>query len=385
MATERAQLLLSWLEDAQKDIFNSAEQDVGEAELTAAVMVPYLTDSRKKLKMTQLQLCVLDQMLLLLEKLESPDLLNSPSVPDTGADIQAHLKGLKSTYSEGVQRVQECITALQDRMELAGQKKEHLEKLLCCLERKKEELKEKQRIKEKRDIKKEKLNSAKLQELEESLLAGQRALHLSEQRISKLMTETDTCLASLDSWTLLRDGLQQSLQATLGLTGYKLLWVGPQQLSVELLPQVHRPDLVNLKPLSLSLTWGSDGLFRIQSQGAGEILNEYQQGPLAHLSATLHEITQRYLSQGEMLAEIQELHSRFAIDWRPAQRLLVFLKSASVVCHLNVGEGYPSRGHATLLSVRGEREPLNITALQPPQTNPSLTEWLEFLTGCPDV
>ncbi|XP_035253166.1 uncharacterized protein si:dkey-225f5.4 isoform X2 [Anguilla rostrata] len=348
-------------------------------------MVPYLTDSRKKLKMTQLQLSVLDRMLLLLESAQPPHLLDGSPVPDTGADTRACLGALKSAYAEGVERVEGLIAALLDRMDQAGRKKEQLQQLLCALERKKEELEEQQRMKEKKDVKEEKLSSLKLQELEESLLASQRALHLTERRISELVAQTDAYLTSLDSWTLLRDGLQRSVQATLGLTGYKLLWAGPLELCVELVPQVHRPDLANLRPLPLTLTWTPDGLFNIQSQEAAGILDGALQGPLSQVSSTLQEVCQRYLSQGEMLAEIQEMHSRFAIDWRPAQRLLVFLKSASVVCHLSVGEGYPSRGRASLVSIRGEKGPLNIDALQAPQVNPSLSEWLEFLSSCPEI
>lgn len=56
--------------------------------------------------------------------------------------------------------------------------------------------------------------------------------------------------------------------------------------------------------------------------------------------------------------------TRFAIDWRPAQRLLVFLKTASVVCHLEVGEGYPSGGSAKLVAVRKDNHDLDITTLQ---------------------
>ncbi|KAJ8345277.1 hypothetical protein SKAU_G00294700 [Synaphobranchus kaupii] len=386
MATERAQLLVNWYEAGQKDVFSAPEvQDAGEMEPPAAVMVPYLADSRKKLKMIQLPLCVLDHLLLLLESAQSPHLLNTPSPQHTGADTRARLEALKSEYSEGVQRVEGHIAALLERIERAGRKKEQLEQLLSTLERKKEELKDKQRMKEKKDMKEEKLNRMKLQGLENSLLASQGALQLSERHISELVAQTDAHLARVDNWTLLRDGLQQSVQATLGLTGYKLLWVGPQEVCVELVPQVYRPDLANLKPLPLSLTWSLDGLFTIQSQGTAGILDGALQGPLSQVSAALQEITQRYLSQGEMLAEIQEMHSRFAIDWRPAQRLLVFLRSALVVCHFNVGEGYPSTGRASLLSVRGEKGPLNIDALRPPQVNPSLTEWLEFLTSCPDI
>ncbi|KAJ8251683.1 hypothetical protein GJAV_G00223990 [Gymnothorax javanicus] len=385
MATERALLLQSWYEAAQKDVLSAADgHDAGDTEPPAAVIVSYLTDSRKRLKVTQQQLCMLDLMLQFLENVQPTDLLDGSPDSDTDADARVRLAALKSAYAEGVERAEGLIAALLDRLEQAGRKKEELEHLLCVLGKKKEELEEKQKMKEKEDLKEERLNSLKLQKLEDSLLNSQRALQASERRIAELMAQTDAHLDSLDSWTLLWDGRQQSLEATLGPTGYKLLWLGPQELSLELIPQVHRPDLTSLKPLSLSLTWTSDGFFNIQSQDAAGSLDVASQGPLSQVSVSLQEITQQYLSQGEMLAEIQDIHSRFAIDWRPDQRLLVFLKSASVVCHLCVAEGYPSRGCVSLVSVRGEKGPVNIDSVEPPQANPSLTDWLEFLTYCPD-
>lgn len=55
---------------------------------------------------------------------------------------------------------------------------------------------------------------------------------------------------------------------------------------------------------------------------------------------------------------------RFAIDWCPAKRLLIFLKSATTVCHLELDEGYPSAGRARLLCVRKDGNLLDLTDLQ---------------------
>ncbi|KAG7459604.1 hypothetical protein MATL_G00212530 [Megalops atlanticus] len=384
MATERAQLLLSCCDAARKDVFCGTEgQEAGEAELPGAVMVPYLKDTRRKLKVAQLQLCVMDYMLHLLESMESPDVLN-PSILDTGEDGRARLKELKSEHIAGLQQAQEHITALLDRMEQVQLKRERLEQLLAALERKREEVKEKERMKM-QNRRAERLNSVRLQELEESLQAGRSALRQSELAILELQAQKDACLAGLDSWALLQDGLQQSVEMRLQFEGCLLRLVGRQEVCVELLPRACRPDLGDLKPLSLSLTLSPDGLFTLQSQGATGVLDESLQGPLTQVSSALEEIIQRYLSEGEMLAEIQGLHQRFAIDWDPVQRMLIFLKTASVVCHLRVEDGYPNRGRASLLSVRKERDCPDISTLQPPQVNPSLTQWLVFLSTCPDL
>lgn len=57
----------------------------------------------------------------------------------------------------------------------------------------------------------------------------------------------------------------------------------------------------------------------------------------------------------------------FAIDWRPAQRLLVYLKSAALVCHLEVEEGYPNAGQTQLLSVQRDGRPVDTSVLKVPE------------------
>ncbi|KAL4657853.1 ZW10 interactor [Arapaima gigas] len=385
MAAEKVSLLLERCEAAQKLVFSVEDgQEVGEAETPASVMVPYLIDSRRKLKLMSRQQCVLDYFLILLETLESPDeLLNNPCPQNIGRYENAHAKwkALKSEYREGVQRVQDSIVILQDKMEQANKKKEMIGQLMTNLERKRAEMKEKERLKQKMNKKAERQASAKLQELELAEDACQRALQQMEQKMTHLRAEIDSCQATLDSWTELRDELKGSIQATLEMTGYRLQWVGEKELCVELRPQVYQPSLGDVNPLCLSLTWTTDGIFHIKaSQGAMDLLPESLHGPLSQVSTALLEIMQSYLSQSEMLAEIQHLQSRFAIDWRPTGRQLIFLKSSSIVCHLHVEMGYPSKGRVSLVSVRGEKGPVNISSLQPLHENASLTEWLKYLS-----
>ena len=54
----------------------------------------------------------------------------------------------------------------------------------------------------------------------------------------------------------------------------------------------------------------------------------------------------------------------FAIDWRPGQRLLLYLKSAALVCHLQVEEGYPSAGQARLVCVQRDGRAVDTSGLQ---------------------
>ncbi|XP_018611775.1 uncharacterized protein si:dkey-225f5.4 [Scleropages formosus] len=388
MAGEKVAVLQQWCERAQKAVLGVEEgQEVVEAEPPASVMVPYLVNSRQKLKLMCRQQCVLDYILQLLETLESPDeLLNNPCPQDIDETGHAKWKALKNEYREGVRRVQDSIVMLQEKMEQANKKKEMTSQLLTDLERKKAESKEKERLKQKMDKKAERQANAKLQELESAEEACQRTLQLMEQKITCLRAQMDSCLAQLDSWMVQRDDLQGSVQATLGLTGYRLRWVGEEELCVELRPQVCQPSLGDLDPLFLSLTWSADGIFHIKaSKGPVDLVPEPLHGPLSQVSTALLEVMQSYLSQSKMLAEIQNLHSRFAIDWRPTQQELVFLKSSSVVCHLHVEAGYPSKGRVSLLSVRGEKGPISISSVQPPHENASLTEWLEYLSSSSQV
>lgn len=71
---------------------------------------------------------------------------------------------------------------------------------------------------------------------------------------------------------------------------------------------------------------------------------------------------------------------RFAIDWCPAKRLLIFLKSATTVCHLELDEGYPSSGCAKLLAVRKDGNLLNLSALQVKLSGKILL-WLNLVQG----
>ncbi|KAM9346596.1 uncharacterized protein ABDE67_013216 [Symphorus nematophorus] len=117
--------------------------------------------------------------------------------------------------------------------------------------------------------------------------------------------------------------------------------------------------------------------------GTAGLVEDCVSGRRCELSAALLDVLQCYMGQFELLSEIQGLRSSFAIDWRPAQRLLVYLKSALLVCHLEVEEGYPGNGRARLLSVRRDGQPVDTSGLKPYKTDPSLTDWLVFLSSSP--
>ncbi|KAK7938298.1 hypothetical protein WMY93_001624 [Mugilogobius chulae] len=113
---------------------------------------------------------------------------------------------------------------------------------------------------------------------------------------------------------------------------------------------------LDVDPLRLTVKWNPDDSFTLEVSADACGLLDTSCGSKADLSSVLLEILHKYKGQAELLTEIQALRSSFAIDWRPAQRCLVFLKSASVVCELLVEDGYPRRGSVRLLCVRREGE-----------------------------
>ncbi|XP_016314966.1 uncharacterized protein LOC107667759 [Sinocyclocheilus anshuiensis] len=374
MATERTEALLERTDPSFLKSCNTTEvQETGEGE----IMAPYLMDCRRKQKHIFRQLCVVDDMIQLLAGLESADqLLNEPCPQNPGSEARSAWKALKAEYQERVQEVEGLINTLRVHMEELQGKRKTLETLLSILQLTKEECKEKERITAKRNQRAEKQMSF---QLEDSLQAAQSAMNVCDLRLSKFKDEVEKQHARISDWTILRDGLQTLVTVTHRNMQFRLLSVSSSELCLELLPRAAEKSL---EPQRVSITMTTSDEFHLQVfQGTAGLGEEAVNGRLRQVSAALVEVMERYISQGEMLSEIQALHSRFAIDWCPAEKLLIFLKTATTVCQLRAEEGYPSQGRATLLSVRKDGKLLDITDLQPPVQHPVLTEWLEFLSS----
>ncbi|XP_016379380.1 uncharacterized protein LOC107717212 [Sinocyclocheilus rhinocerous] len=378
MATERTEAVLERTDPSFLKSCNTTEvQETGEGE----IMAPYLMDCRRKQKHIFRQLCVVDDMIQLLAGLESADqLVNEPCPQNPGSEARSAWKALKAEYQDRVQEVEGLINTLRVRMEELQGKRKTLETLLSTLQLKKEECKEKERITAKRNQRAEKQISF---QLEDSLQAAQSTVNVCDLRLSKFKDEVEKQHARISDWTILRDGLQTWVTVTHRNMQFRLLSVSSSELCLELLPRAAEKSL---EPLRVSITMTTSDEFHLQVfQGTAGLGEEAVNGRLRQVSAALVEVMERYISQGEMLSEIQALHSRFAIDWCPAEKLLIFLKTATTVCQLRVEEGYPSQGRATLLSVRKDGSLLDITDLQPPVQHPVLTEWLEFLSSNPNI
>ncbi|XP_076852998.1 uncharacterized protein LOC143508411 isoform X2 [Brachyhypopomus gauderio] len=376
MASEKVVGLLERSDPSQLKPWDSTElQEAGEGE----IMASYLMDCRRKQKLMCQQLCVLDDMLKVLGCVDSAEqFLRQTCPPNPGREARDAWKALKTEYQDQVEEVEHLMCILDKRMGDLQNKRQTVEALLLAVDNKREECKEKQRVAAKQQQRAEKQINL---QLDDSLQTAQNALYVYEKRLSQLRSEVDEQLTDVADWTYFTHRLQDVLAVTQSKMQYRMLSGSSSELCLELLP---RSTEQSLQPLRLSVSMTSNNVFRLQVfQGTAGLLEESVEGPVRELSAALLEVTQRYISQGDMLAEIQALHSRFAIDWCPAKRLLIFLKSATTVCHLELDEGYPSSGHARLLSVRKDGSLLNVDTLQPPVVSPTLTDWLEFLSFNP--
>ncbi|RVE70043.1 hypothetical protein OJAV_G00084230 [Oryzias javanicus] len=296
-----------------------------------------LSDSRRVQKVLWRQLFVLDSMMTSLESLESAQQLQTeprPSQAEGGA--KASWKALKAGGVAAAAQTEELLTALQDRLQQIHHRRHALSQLLRRLHS----------------------QTQHQDQLEGALLAAQKALRSCDHHVTQLRAESEAVLRQLLDWQELSDSLQ-------------LLVTAAQEVTQQ------------LEPVRLTVTWSSEGFSLQVDEGVADLGGSRVTGRRAELSAALLDVLQNYAGQVELLSEIQSLRSSFAIDWRPAQRLLLYLKTASLVCHLHVGEGYPRGGRARLLSVQRDGQPVDAGGLQPHREEPSLTEWLVLLCSSP--
>ncbi|XP_059203335.1 uncharacterized protein si:dkey-225f5.4 [Centropristis striata] len=329
----------------------------------AAGTILHLTDSRRVQKVLGRQLFVLDSMMSLLEGLESAQqLMTQPLPPQPGGGARARWKALKVLSRSGVEETETLLRSLQDRHTQIHNRRHTLTQLIQQLQCKKQQC----------------------EQLSESLLKAQNALWRCDDQLTHLRAESEAALGQLTSWRRLRDELQVNMSAVQNAMQVNLLSISPSELCVELRPRPSSLSSNELEPLTLSVTWSRDDRFRLQANHvAAGLLEDGLVGRRAELSAALLEVMQCYIGQFDLLSEIQGLRSSFAIDWRPAQRVLVYLKSAVLVVQLAVEDGYPSRGRARLLSVLRDGRAEDTSGIQPGGGVLSLRDWLVFLCSCP--
>ncbi|XP_069021372.1 uncharacterized protein [Embiotoca jacksoni] len=221
------------------------------------------------------------------------------------------------------------------------------------------------------------------QKLEKSLHQARIALRSYDHQLAQLRVESGTVFGQLIGWERFRNELL--LLITENIIHVRLLAISQSELIVELRPWFSSdPASYELQSLKLSVNLSDDERFTLEvKEVPAVLLEDWMKGRRAELSCDLQEVLKCYVAQAWLLSEIQVLRSSFAIDWRSDQRQLIYLKTASLVCHLEVEEGYPSTGRVRLLSVRRDGQHVNMSGLKPPPSVYSLTSWLVFLCSSP--
>nr|XP_032831442.1 uncharacterized protein LOC116954767 [Petromyzon marinus] len=234
-----------------------------------------------------------------------------------------------------------------------------------------------------------KVNKEEIQKRVEKLRVAEESLQLQREAIARyrvLLAAADSELAQANE-TAARQGRQlaerewevRASQLLQGLCDIRLLPGATEEaLSVEM-------TLRKAAPLRLDLSLHPDGTVSdVQTSRVVLGIEDLCDGGrgVGKVSSVLAEIRRRYEGQAALVAEVQRLQSRFAVDWRESERQMRVLlgATASVVCTLHAPPGYPATGSgATLLSVTGAEPRPDISTLRPPQDSPTLTDWLAHL------
>ncbi|XP_023204928.1 uncharacterized protein LOC111611653 [Xiphophorus maculatus] len=330
----------------------------------AAGTVLFLTESRRVQKVLWRQLFVLDSMMFLLKDLESAQqLMTLPCPPPSEGGARSRWKALKAETRSGMEETESLLRSLQDRVQQVQHRRDRVTALLQLLHIKRQHQ----------------------DQLIVSLLKAQNALQSCDLQLEQLRAESEAALHQLVSWRRLRDLLQEHATATQEVMQMQLLSVDQSELLLEIRPRLpSQPSANELPPPRLVVSWRHDDRFTLQVEEelAGQV-EGCGSGRRDVLSAALLDVLQSYMGQAALLAEIHSLRASFAIDWCPAKRLLVYLKSAALVCHLQVEDGYPAAGSARLSSVLRDGRPVDTQGLKPRKAELSLTDWLVFLCSSP--
>uniref|UniRef100_A0A8C6WMI6 Uncharacterized protein n=1 Tax=Neogobius melanostomus TaxID=47308 RepID=A0A8C6WMI6_9GOBI len=312
-------------------------------------------------------------MMSLMEELKSAQQLLTqpcPAPPDGGA--RGRWKNLKLKYRAALEETENLLRTQLLRIQEINERRERISQLL-------------QRTQ---------IQGRQQGALQDSLLKAQDALRQSEAQLELLRAEAQVTADHMVDWEQIRDDLQMEVSLVQSVMNMKLLSLSPTELSLELSLGSHPgPDAhpgpthpgPDVDPLRLTVKWSPDDTFTLQVAEDACGLLDCVSGPRADLRSVLLELLQRYRGQAELLTEIQALRSSFAIDWRPSQHHLVFLKSASEVYELQVEEGYPRGGSVRLLTLQrdGQQVAPSENTFQDEEKKLTLTQWLLRLSSSP--
>ncbi|XP_061829353.2 uncharacterized protein [Nerophis lumbriciformis] len=315
----------------------------------------FMQDSRQVKKVLWRQFYVLDSMMRVLE---GQHLLTQPCPPPAGGGARDRWKAAKAESRTMETHLEALISTLHRNIQHGVSGRHTLTHLLQQLHSKKQQR----------------------EDVDECVQKAHNALQRSESQLTQLRAELKAVLAYVDVWQRSRDDFRAYLSDVHDVTPLHLLSFDQSQLSLECRHKEQASH--DVEPLKVSVRWSHDDRFTLQVSQPGLALHSVS-GGRSELGTALLEVMQYYMGQARLLSEIQHLRSSFAIDWLPASRVLVYLKSASLVCHLQVQEGYPDTGAVSLLSVHRDAQPVDTCGLQPSKPHSRLTDWLILLCSSP--
>ncbi|XP_075116984.1 uncharacterized protein LOC142185453 [Leptodactylus fuscus] len=279
-------------------------------------------------------------------------------------EVKKKWKCLKSEYQEKVNEVEEIIPQLLEKIQLVHEKKAQLEETLQTYHTQKVISEEKAKERQ--------------QHLQEVFQKQQLVVQKCQIQIEQLKDEIQKLEQSADCWiqTVNRDSAHVGLLSTL--QGVSLVSAGEEELVLDL----KVGEKTETPPLRVNLHWTSEGEFQVETEDSMPGLPpELQRGATSRITPVILGLQSWYQSHARLLKELRELKERFAIDWLPAERKLLFLKGSKQYSLL-IDPGYPASGGVRLLGP----EPCNTSDnFKPPVEKPSVSNWLQYLHCYPDV
>nr|XP_033779479.1 ZW10 interactor [Geotrypetes seraphini] len=344
--------------------FQQSLKDDSDMEPPAKISVEYCVDSRRKQKIFYHQLQVIRFLLEFLEQSDTTHWVEGSAqvAGNKMSEVKQQWKSLKGEYLQQNEKIQELIAQVLQKVEALQKKKLLLNNILNQYQIQKKATEKQQQ---------QKILEGLVGELGEKVKNCDLHIQLLESEVEKHQADANIWLDKVN-----RDlELCQLLDI---LQGVKLVSAHDDKLVLDL--QTNDTTLMpKPQPLRLFVCWMPEGGIRIQSDCdvfcPAEILLA---DDLKSMTTALLEIQQCYQSQVKLLSELQTLKDRYAIDWLPKERKLLYLK-AKVIYTLFVQAGYPTSGRVQLLSVANSKGSADPSVIKPPQENPSLSNWLAYL------
>nr|XP_034996710.1 ZW10 interactor-like isoform X2 [Zootoca vivipara] len=378
MAASEAAKLLAWVKDAIA--FESQAQYGLEDDLPPQVLLEHAVSTRHAHKFMVMQLQVLKFFLDFLDSGLCVENASESSVREEVAEAKQEWKKLKAEYQQQVESIKKDVPQLLLKLEQARNRAQLLEEALQRYQDKKLEMEEKARSAQIRRQKEQDALCEQQQRLDERMVELQGSLQVQCEELQHLRRELEEEELQACAWQeeVQRISDFRSLLETL--QGVRLLSESKSDLEFELICPA-QPGAATPHALKLRLHWRDNGSVTLQSHSPffspSLVLPE---GTCGNIKAIILELQNGYFQQAQLLAEIELLHSSFAVDWQQEKRILSYLKPSST-CNLYVEPGYPASGGISLCSVKGQHGTVDATSYKPPQERPSLRDWLEYLSA----